>query len=396
MSDIAVILVGGRGTRLKQKTKKTPKPLLEINGRSFLDILLSFIFKSQIKKVYLICSYLSKQFYIKYNNKNILGKKIIIITEEKKGGTGGALFYLKKKIKQNFLLFNGDSIVNININEFIKDAKKNSKNLIHMALVRNKFYKSNKKISSININKNNIVYFSKKAVWMNGGIYYINNKVLDLIQRKVFSFEEKILLPLIDNKKISGSKISKSFIDIGTPSSFKNTSKFIKKHFKENVILLDRDGVINKDYGYVFKKKDFHLLSGVIQAIKYANSKGFHVICVTNQAGVGRGFYKEEDVYKLHKYLNNILFKNNCIIEKFYFCPHHSEFGIGKYKKNCNFRKPNPGMINKAIVEMNINKNKSFMIGDKLTDLQAAKRAKIKFYYKKDFSLLKQIQKYIN
>lgn len=395
MTDTAVILVGGKGTRLKKLTNKTPKPLLEINNRAFLDILISFIFKSNIKKIILLCSHLSDEFYKKYNSRNILGKKIILIKEEKKSGTGGALYYLKRKLKKNFLLFNGDSIVNININKFIEYSKKNKKSLINLLLVKNKYYKSNNLLSSLFINKQNLVQFKQNQKWMNGGIYYINKRIIQNLRKGIYSFEKKILKNYIDKNQVYGLKTNKPFLDIGTPKSFKKSKKFLKKNFTERVILLDRDGVINKDYGYVNKIKNFKILQGVEKAIRYANLKGYHVLCITNQSGIGRGYYTEKDLLNLHSYLNKKLNKKSCIIEKFYFCPHHPEFGVAKYKKKCFFRKPNPGMILKAIDEFNIKKKNCFMIGDQISDYTAAKKARIKFYFKKQGSLFKQIENLI-
>ena len=119
------------------------------------------------------------------------------------------------------------------------------------------------------------------------------------------------------------------------------------------------------------------------KSIKLLNDKKYFAIVVTNQSGIGRGYYTEGDLNKLHDYFQKLLLKRSAKIDKFYYCPYHETGGLGKYKKKSFYRKPNPGMLFQAIQDFNLDKKKCFMIGDKLTDKQAANKAGIKFYYKK-------------
>ena len=129
--DELVILVGGRGARLGNITNLTPKPLIEIDGKPFLDILLSKIIRHNFKKIYLLCSYKQKKFYKKYNNTKIHNTQILCINEGKQKGTGGALFKLKNIIKKNFVLMNGDTFFDIDLNLLKKiNLKKNQYFLI--------------------------------------------------------------------------------------------------------------------------------------------------------------------------------------------------------------------------------------------------------------------------
>ena len=159
-------------------------------------------------------------------------------------------------------------------------------------------------------------------------------------------------------------------------------------------VFLDRDGVINKNYGYVYSVNKFIWLKNVKKAIKYLNNRNYKVIVISNQSGVARKIFKEKDVNNLHKWMNLELKKINAKIDKFYFCPFHPKYGNKYYKKNSYLRKPNPGMLLKAIRKYNINKEKSFMIGDSESDLICAKKAKIKFFFKKN-NLLKDIKRII-
>jgi len=169
----------------------------------------------------------------------------------------------------------------------------------------------------------------------------------------------------------------------------------IRKTKNIKAFLFDRDGVLNYDYGYVHTKKKFKWTYGSKKALKFLNDNNFKIIVVTNQSGIGRGFYKEEDVINLHKFMNVSLNKKKKIIDGFYFCPFHINAKIKKYKKNSFFRKPNPGMILKALKDFNLRKNNCIMIGDKKIDLQAAENAGIRFSYKKKGNLYKQVKSLI-
>ncbi|WP_054741953.1 D-glycero-alpha-D-manno-heptose-1,7-bisphosphate 7-phosphatase [Cellulosilyticum ruminicola] len=139
-------------------------------------------------------------------------------------------------------------------------------------------------------------------------------------------------------------------------------------------VFLDRDGTINVEKNYLYKIEDFEFIQGVPEAIKLLNDAGYLVIVITNQAGIARGYYTEEDMHKLHRYINQELIKYGAHIDAYYFCPHHPVHGIGEYKKDCNCRKPKTGMLEAAIKDFDIDVSKSYMFGDKEWDVEAGER----------------------
>ena len=177
MTHVGVILAGGRGTRLGSLTKNMPKPLLKINQREFIDYIIYYISSYNFKKIYLVCSYKHKEFFLRYHKKKIFDCLIICLQEDKPRGTGGALYTIKKRIKSIFFLFNGDSLFLVDLNKFYNFAKKNDQNLISIALASNKNYLSNTKLSNIKLKKNKIIFSKNKSSIMNGGIYYIKKKI---------------------------------------------------------------------------------------------------------------------------------------------------------------------------------------------------------------------------
>jgi len=143
-------------------------------------------------------------------------------------------------------------------------------------------------------------------------------------------------------------------------------------------IFLDRDGTINIDKDHLYKVEDFEFIDGVPEQIAKWNKLGYLVIVVTNQAGVAKGLYTEDDVKILHEYINKELVKYEAHIDAFYYCPHHPDGKIEKYKLNCNCRKPKTGMLEQAIEDFDIDVNKSFLFGDKEWDVQAGEKMGIK------------------
>ena len=136
-------------------------------------------------------------------------------------------------------------------------------------------------------------------------------------------------------------------------------------------IFLDRDGTINVDYGYVYKVRDFKFIDGAIEGLKILNDLGYVLIVVTNQSGIGRGFFSENDFNRINDYMLEQLKNNGVYIKNVYYCPHVD-------KDNCNCRKPRLGMFYDAIKDFNIDIDSSFAIGDKARDLSICNKENIK------------------
>ena len=143
----------------------------------------------------------------------------------------------------------------------------------------------------------------------------------------------------------------------------------------EKAVFLDRDGTIVEDVSYLDSCSKIKLLPRVNEAIKLLNENGFKVIIVTNQSGIARGYFTEETVREINSYIQETLAKQGAYIDRSYYCPHHIEGTVIKYKKECYCRKPNPGMIEEAAREFGIDLATSFIIGDKLIDVEAGRRA---------------------
>ncbi len=140
-------------------------------------------------------------------------------------------------------------------------------------------------------------------------------------------------------------------------------------------LFLDRDGVINIDHAYVHRREDFDFVDGIFDLCRLAHERGYLIFVVTNQAGIGRGKYTEQDFHTLTAWMCETFKSAGAPIAKVYFCPYHAEHGIGAYKVDSPFRKPNPGMILQAAEEFGVDLAASVLLGDTETDIQAGTRA---------------------
>ncbi|WP_034474309.1 D-glycero-beta-D-manno-heptose 1,7-bisphosphate 7-phosphatase [Aestuariibacter salexigens] len=143
----------------------------------------------------------------------------------------------------------------------------------------------------------------------------------------------------------------------------------------KKALFLDRDGVINVDHGYVSQPEQIDFVQGIFALCQRFKQQGFEIIVVTNQSGIGRGYYTEREFLQLMQWMRTQFAQQGCAIDAVYFCPHHPTRATGQYLQTCTCRKPAPGMFLQAQQEHQLDMTNSLMIGDKASDMQAANQA---------------------
>lgn len=373
-----IILAGGEGSRIKKFTKRFPKPLLKFDNRPLLQYIINYYVKFNFNKIFILAGYKGDQIHKKYNNKIINLINIKVIVEKKPLDTLGAVLNIKKIIHNDFILVNGDTVIDFNLENLINVRSQKQMSIV---LNRNINYKKNKKLNNITVDKNSNVIFSKKNNFMSGGVYFINRSLLNQKIKKV-SIENNLIPKLIQNKQINGIINNKKFfVDIGTYDNLRKAKIMIPKFFRKPAVFFDRDGVINYDYGHVHKYKDFKFKKGILKVLKFLSEKKIYIFIVTNQAGIGKGYYTISDFLKLHRKIKKTLCNKNIYIHDIKFSPYHPNAKILEYKKNSKLRKPGNLMIERIFSEWNLIRNKSFMIGDSLSDKLAARKSNLYFEY---------------
>lgn len=142
-------------------------------------------------------------------------------------------------------------------------------------------------------------------------------------------------------------------------------------------VFFDRDGVLNVDTGYLYRAHDFRWIDGARETVRMVNAAGWFAFVVTNQAGVGRGYYREADVHALHDWMAGDLAGAGARIDAFEYCPHHPQAAVGPYRRVCGCRKPAAGMVEALIARFPVDRSRSFLVGDKDSDVAAARAAGI-------------------
>ena len=374
----AIILAGGFGTRLQKVVKDNPKPMAPIQNRPFLFYLLSYLKKNKFTDIVISVGYLKEQI-IEYFGDNFLGMNISYAIEEKPLGTGGAIINSLQNIDQSqpVVVLNGDTFIEIDYDELLENHDRSEK-IITIAL---KNIENSSRYGFVEIQNGIICSFKEKSLtpqsgYINSGVYVIDPAIFTQHTfEKKFSFETDFLVKCTKILQINTFKADNYFIDIGIPEDYQRSQAEIPQIARNKALFLDRDGVINIDHGHVGKIEDFDFVDGIFELCQKAQNSGHLIVIITNQAGIAKGYYSEEDFLTLTSWMETEFRKNGVTISKTYYCPYHIEGKIEKYKKESEDRKPNPGMILKAIKEFNIDPNQSILIGDKDTDIEAGERS---------------------
>ena len=163
----------------------------------------------------------------------------------------------------------------------------------------------------------------------------------------------------------------------------------------KKAVFFDRDGTLNVDIHYLHRPEDFIWIEGAKEAIKYVNDQGYLAILVTNQSGIARGYYPEEDVRKVYDWMNAELARIGAHLDALFFCPHHPEGKVPAYTKVCDCRKPATGMIDKACEAYRIDRSKSYFVGDSDGDMECADRANLTGIRYTSGSLLRRLKEFL-
>jgi len=144
---------------------------------------------------------------------------------------------------------------------------------------------------------------------------------------------------------------------------------------EKTAIFLDRDGTINDEVGYLDSADKLRIIPAAFEAVRLINASGMKAVVISNQAGVAKGLFTEEFVRKINGQIQSALLVQGALIDRFYFCPHHPTEGIDPYRLICDCRKPEPGLLHQAAADLNIDLARSYVIGDRLRDVETAHRA---------------------
>lgn len=389
----AVILAGGKGTRLGKLTDEIPKPMLSLMGKPLMEYHIDLLKRYDITDIFVTVSHLKDAIINHFGNGDKFGVQMKYYEETEPLGTVGGVKALENELGNDFLVIYGDVLVEMNLSKLIEfhRIKKSSATLV----LHPNDHPHDSDLVAVDIEDKITGFIAKPhadgnfyANLVNAGVYILNRKILNFVEaNKKADFGADIFPNLVKQLPCYGYNTSEYMKDMGTPERLVKVEESILsgKVFRRNLeqkqkaIFLDRDGVINDDTEFIRSPKEMKLLPGTSNAVKQINNSEYLAIVATNQSVIARNLCTVEGLQSIHNKMESDLGLNHAYLDKIYYCPHHPDKGFPDenpiYKVECDCRKPKPGMLLEAADKFNIDLSESFMVGDHERDIQAGKAA---------------------
>jgi D,D-heptose 1,7-bisphosphate phosphatase len=383
LTNQCVILIGGLGTRLGEVARLTPKPLIEVAGAPFLEIVIAEARRRGFTRFLLLAGHRSEavfQFLAEREAEARYGCRIEVSVEPEPLGTGGALAYGLSRLDEDFLLINGDTWFDFNWRDLVWRGRASGFD----AFMGLRQIERPDRYETIDLEGERVAAIRARGqplerALINGGVHYLTRRAADRLSQPS-SLESDLLAKLAAEGKLGGRSYDGFFIDIGVPEALAAAGELVPKARRRAAVFLDRDGVLNHDFGYVHRPDQIVWIEGAVKAVKALNEAGAFVFVVTNQGGVARGYYEETHIAELHAWMSDELARAGAYIDDWRYCPYHPEGVVERYRAHHDWRKPNPGMIRDLMKSWPIDPASSFLIGDLPHDVAAAEAAGLPGY----------------
>lgn len=371
----AVVLAGGTGTRLNNLGHFNPKPMIDINGKPFLERVIEKLKRNRVEEVILLLGYRADKIKNYFGDGSKFGIKIKYSIGDVSFDTGKRLKDAEELLDGQFFLLYCDNYINFDIRK-IKNFHDDREVLMTTSVYSNKdnFTKSNMLVDEAGFVKN--YDKERKSENLNGtelSFAIVSKKVLDLVPKGENYPFHKVFPELIEKNQLAGYVVDERYCSIGDIARV----PLARDYFSDRkVVFLDRDGTINRlapPGKTIDKWDDFEFLPGALEALKKLTEKGHEIYLITNQPGIGKGNVTEKQVKEIHEKMIDEIEKNGGKIRAIYHCPHAKN-------GECDCRKPKAGMIFQAQRDNNIDLSKALFIGDDERDVEAGQEAGVRTF----------------
>lgn len=392
----AVILCGGKGTRMRSVSQTIPKALIQIGGTPILEHQIRLLKQYGVNEIILTVQHMARAIIDFVQDGSKWGVKIKCVEETPPLGTAGGLGHLREILQEDFIVVYGDVMMNLDITKVVDFHLKNR--AFATLVTHPNDHPRDSDLIEVNAD-NKIIGFHRKPHernkdyhnLVNAGVYVLSRNIFDYIPDSAPSdFINDVFPKAIHGNPIFSYRTFEYMKDMGTPSRLAEVNSDYhsgliarrSKKKKQKAIFLDRDGVINEAIDQLHKKKDIKLIEGSAEAVRNINRSEYLAVVVTNQPVIARGLCTLDDLDEIHKHLETLLGQKGAWLDGIYFCPHHPDSGYEgedqELKIRCACRKPEIGMIQQAVKDFNLELKQSFLIGDSDRDIGAALKAGVK------------------
>lgn len=389
-----VIIAGGKGTRIASVNSEIPKAMIPVCGKPIIEHEIELCKRYGFTDFLFIIGHMGDQISSYFGDGKKWDVSIEYYQESQPLGTAGALGYLKDRLKEDFFVMYGDTIVDFDMLSMLRFHNENKAQVTIFLHPNDHPYDSdivelgdNHKVIKFH-NKPHAEGFVSRNI-VNAALFIFTPSILEQIEVGVKSHIEKDVLPKCLEKGMAlYGYVSAEYIkDMGTPDRYEAVchdveSGKVARLNKANprpAIFLDRDGTINEEVNLLNKPEQLKLIEGAAEAIRLINKSDYLAIIVTNQPVIARNLCTIEELEYIHATLETLLGKEQAYVNAIYYCPHHPDKGYPEerpeYKIECECRKPKPGMLMQAAKDWNVDLANSYMIGDSDRDLEVGQNA---------------------
>ncbi|MDO5775921.1 MAG: HAD-IIIA family hydrolase [Eubacteriales bacterium] len=419
----AVIMAGGKGTRIRSVASDIPKPMIPVLDKPVLEYQIENLKKCGITEIILVTGYLNESVSSYFGNGESFGVDISYFNEDTAMGTAGALYYLRQdgRLNEDFLLIMGDLMLSVDFVRFMNAHKSSGAGItlfVHPnshpfdsdivvtdevgrlsdftedkcglnAVIKHKTPGLSKPVTGIiskKAERGEHFYYHNQV---NAGIYAISPRVAKLVAepKEKIDLDKDIVRPLIEKGEVYAYRSTEYVKDMGTPERYNEVTEAVRTGAverrnltnRQRCVFLDRDGTVNVEKGFLNNAEDMELLPGAADAIRKLNASEYLTVLITNQPVIARGECSFEGLDEIQKKFDTLLGREGAYIDAVYYCPHHPHSGfegeVKELKFECRCRKGRSGMIEDAVRELNIDSTSSWMVGDKTSDVECGKGA---------------------
>lgn len=389
-----VIIAGGQGTRIASVNSEIPKGMMPVEGKPILEHEIELAKRYGHRDFILIVGHLGGQIIDYFGDGEKWGVHIDYYHEQQPLGTAGALGYLRDQLTEDFFVFYGDTIVDIDMEAMLNYHRTHRADATLFVHPNDHPFDSDVvdidadgRVRRLLLKPHPTDLIYRNMV--NASLFIFTPAVLSMIKTGVKSHIEKDVLPrcLGSGMKLFGYVSFEYIKDMGTPERYHAVCQDVRngtvahrnRHFPRPAIFLDRDGIINEEVHLLNNPAQLKLIEGASEAIRLINQSGLLAVVVTNQPVIARNLCSVEELENIHATLETLLGKEHAYLNAIYYCPHHPDSGYPEerkeYKIRCSCRKPAPGMLLQAAKDWNIDLANSYMIGDSDRDVQAGVNA---------------------